>query len=82
MGKSKPNQKPTKVSSTGSVVKKKKSDSVSKCVYNDKDKIQSLANEVVTEIRDVDQLRNRGDQLSTCPYYASRESLKRSQVIL
>lgn len=82
MGKSKSKEKTTKISSTGSIVKKKKTDSVCKCIYNDKDKIQSLAEEVTTEIRDMEQLVLRGEQLSACPYYASRESVKYSQVIL
>lgn len=81
MGKSKPSQKSTKVSLTGSVIKKKKSEPLCKCVYNDKEKIQSLAEEVVTEIRDMEQLVNRGEQLSACPYYASREAVKYSQVM-
>lgn len=82
MGKSKIKEMPTKVSSsTGLAVKKKKTQSVCKCVYNDKEKIQSFAEEVVTEVRDMEQLINRGEQLSACPYFASRESIKYSQVI-
>lgn len=81
MGKSKSNEKATKLSSAGSIVKKKKSDLICKCIFNDKDKIQTLAEEVTTEIRDMEQLVRRGEQLSTCPYYASRESVKYSQVI-
>lgn len=81
MGNSKQSQKSTKVSSIGSVVKKKKKESVCKCVYNDKDKIQSLAEEVITEIKDIEELINRGEQLSTCPYYASRKSINYSQVM-
>lgn len=80
MGKSKSSQKSTKVCSMGSVVKKKKSNSVCKCVYNNKDKIQSLAEETTVEIRDMEQLINRGEQVTACPYYASRESVKYSQV--
>lgn len=81
MGKSKSNQKPTNICSTGSIVKKKKSDQVSKCLYNDKDKIRSLAEEVTFEIKDMEQLVDRGNQVSGCPYYASRESIKYAQVI-
>lgn len=81
MGKPKPTQKPTKVSSVGSVVKKKKSETICKCPYNDKDKIQSLAEEVTIELRDMEELVNRGDQISACPYYASRESVKYAQVL-
>ncbi|VVC37628.1 Helicase-like, DEXD box c2 type,DEAD2,P-loop containing nucleoside triphosphate hydrolase,Helicase [Cinara cedri] len=83
MGKSKVKEMPTKVlSSTGLTVKKKKTQSVCKCVYNDKEKIQLFAQEVVTEVRDVEQLINRGEQLSTCPYFASRESIKYSQIVV
>ncbi|CAI6357961.1 unnamed protein product [Macrosiphum euphorbiae] len=81
MGKPKPTQKPTKVSSVGSVVKKKKSETICKCPYNDKDKIQSLAEEVTIELRDMEELVNRGDQISACPYYASRESVKYAQIV-
>jgi len=81
MGKPKTSQKITKVSSVGSVVKKKKSETVCKCLYNDKEKIQTLAKEVTTELRDMEELVNRGDQLSACPYYASRESVKYAQVM-
>lgn len=81
MGKSKSSQKSTKMSLTGSVVKKKKTESLCHCPYNDKEKIKCLADEVTTEIRDLEQLVNRGEQLSACPYYASRESIKYSQVI-
>jgi len=81
MGKPKTSQKPTKMSD-GSVVKKKKSETICKCPYNDKDKIQSLAEEVTTELRDMEELVNRGDQISACPYYASRESIKFAQVML
>lgn len=81
MGKSKPSQQTTKISLTGSVLKKKKSEVACKCLYNDKDKIESFAEEVTTEIRDMEQLVMRGEQLSACPYYASRESIKYSQVI-
>jgi len=81
MGKPKSNQKPTNISSTGSIVKKKKADQVCKCLYNDKDKIQSLAEEVTFEIKDMEQLVDRGIQVSGCPYYASRESVKYAQVI-
>lgn len=80
MGKSKSSQKSTKIS-CGSVVKKKKTESLCKCLYNDKEKIKCLADEVTTEIRDMEQLVNRGEQLSACPYYASRESIKYSQVM-
>lgn len=80
MGKSKSSQKTTKLSSIGSVVKKKKVVPVCKCVYNNKEAIQSLAEEITSEIRDLEQLVNRGEQLSACPYYASRESIKYSQV--
>lgn len=80
MGKSKSTQKATKISSIGSVAKKKKVESICKCVYNNKEAIQSLAEEVTTEIRDMEQLVNRGERLSACPYYASRESIKYSQV--
>lgn len=82
MGKSKPSQKSTKETSIGLAVKKKKIEAVSKCVYNNKDKIKSLAQEVTTEIRDMEQLVNRGNQLSACPYYATRESVQYSQVRL
>lgn len=82
MGKNKPSQKPTKVSSVGSIIKKKKSETLCKCIYNNKDKIQSLAEEVTTELRDMEELVNRGDQISACPYYASRESIKYAQVML
>lgn len=81
MGNSKQSQKPTKVSSIGSVVKKKKSETICKCVYNDKEKIQSLAEEVTTEIKDIEELIDRAEQLSTCPYYASRKSVNYSQVM-
>lgn len=81
MGNSKQSQKPTKESSIGSVVKKKKLGSVCKCVYNNKEKIQLLAEEVTTEIKDIEELINRGEQLSTCPYYASRKSVNYSQVM-
>lgn len=81
MGKSKSSQKPTNTCSAGSVVKKKKTDLVSKCLFNDKDKIQSLAEEVTLEIKDMEQLVDRGVQVSACPYYASRDSVKYSQVI-
>lgn len=80
MGKSESGQKSTKVCSMGSVVKKQKSNSVCKCVYNNKDKIQSLAKEITVEIKDMEQLIYRGEQLTACPYYASRESIKYSQV--
>lgn len=80
MGKSKPTQKPTKVTSVGSVVKKKKSETMSKCVYNNKEKIQSLSEEVTTELRDMEEFVNRGEQICACPYYASRESVKYAQV--
>lgn len=80
MGKSKSSQQSTKETSTGLAVKKKKIETVCKCVYNNKEKIKSLAQEVTIEIRDMEQLVNRGNQLSACPYYASRESIKYSQV--
>ncbi|XP_050526879.1 putative ATP-dependent RNA helicase DDX11-like protein 8 isoform X2 [Daktulosphaira vitifoliae] len=82
MGKSKISQKSTKISPNGPVLKKKKSEAICKCPYNDKEKIKSLAEEVVIEIRDMEQLVNRGEELTVCPYYASRESVKYSQIIV
>ncbi|XP_050438431.1 ATP-dependent DNA helicase DDX11 [Adelges cooleyi] len=82
MGKSKPSQKSTKVSTNGEVLKKKKSEPVCKCPYNDKEKIKYLAEEVTVDARDVEELVKRGEELQTCPYYASRESVKFSQVIV
>lgn len=81
MSKLKTGHKIANISKTGSVIKKKKTESICKCIYNNKDKIKTLSEEVIFEIKDIEQIISRGHQLSACPYYASRESIKYSQVI-
>lgn len=80
INKPKISQKSTNLSATGTTIKKRKTATVHKCIYNNKENIQTLAEEVILEIRDIEEIITRGHKLTACPYYASRQSMQFSQV--
>ena len=57
-----------------------------KCVYLPKDESESLLNafrdHTLASIRDIEDLGDLGKELGICPYYASRASIKPSEVRL
>lgn len=65
----------------GAVIKKKKTATIHKCIYNNKENIKTLAEEVIFEISDIEEIITKGHKLTACPYYASRQSMQFSQVI-
>lgn len=62
------------------MIKKKKKCSSSGCPFNNKSAIDTLREKMVVEIHDVEELVREGQQLSACPYYATRAAIPLSQV--
>lgn len=73
--------KQSKVTQTGTskeVIKKRKCSGG--CPFNNKININKLSDEMAARIQDIEELVSRGQEISACPYYAARASVKRSQV--
>ncbi|XP_067011549.2 ATP-dependent DNA helicase DDX11 isoform X2 [Anabrus simplex] len=60
----------------------KKSRGATGCLYLNQQSIETLRDETLVDIHDVEQLVKRGQELSACPYYSSRSSVKDAQVVV
>lgn len=61
---------------------KQESSASKQCPYLEKDAQKVLRDFILTEAQDIEDLFKNGRSLSTCPYYASRASLKEADLIL
>lgn len=52
------------------------------CPYYSKEKIENLREEILTEVRDIEDLVSLGKQEKACPYYASRQAANDAQIVL
>ena len=71
----------TKKGPSKETVKKKKCSSTG-CSFNNKTNIDELKEKIVTKIYDVEELVNEGQQMSACPYYATRAAIPFSQLVV
>ncbi|XP_043238264.1 ATP-dependent DNA helicase DDX11-like [Amphibalanus amphitrite] len=70
--------KATKVTDGGRAEKKQKSTGA--CPY--KRRVDDMAAEVLSEVRDIEQLVAEGRRRKACPYYASRRAVKHAQLVV
>ncbi|XP_048589126.1 ATP-dependent DNA helicase DDX11 [Nematostella vectensis] len=63
----------------GKVTKKKKT--TAGCLYRDYRQMQSYRDQVLVEVRDIEQLVSLGENLSACPYYGTRLGIPAAQVV-
>lgn len=75
------NHKTTAVSGDGQTTKKaRKSGGSSSCPAMNRNKIQMLSEDVLSEVQDIEQIVRAGRKSEACPYYATRASVGDAQV--
>ena len=52
------------------------------CQFNKKDSIQSLQDQALLEVQDIEQLVSKGITMKACPYYASRAAVNDAQIVV
>ncbi|XP_027218819.2 ATP-dependent DNA helicase DDX11 isoform X1 [Penaeus vannamei] len=70
----------TKCESDGSVSKKKKSSAG--CPYYKQTAVDGLADQLLLEVQDIEQMVGLGRKTKGCPYYASRYAVKDAQLVV
>lgn len=73
--------KASKIDDDGKVTKKKVKDFTS-CIYFKQSAIEELRNEALLNVQDVEDLVKTGNDLSACPYYASRKAAEDAEIVL
>lgn len=75
------NHKTTAVSDDGKTTKKaRKLGGSSSCPAMNRSKIQTLSEDVLSEVQDIEQIVRAGRKIEACPYYATRASVGDAQV--
>ncbi|KAB7505816.1 putative ATP-dependent DNA helicase DDX11 [Armadillidium nasatum] len=64
----------------GKTLKKQKT--IAGCPFIKQKNIQSLSDLIISEVKDIEQIVTAGKKLKACPYYATRKSIKDSQLIV
>ncbi|RXG59350.1 putative ATP-dependent DNA helicase DDX11 [Armadillidium vulgare] len=65
---------------SGKTLKKQKTSTG--CPFIKQKNIQSLSDLIISEVKDIEQIVTAGKKLKACPYYATRKSIKDSQLIV
>ncbi|KAG0717309.1 ATP-dependent DNA helicase DDX11 [Chionoecetes opilio] len=52
------------------------------CPYYSHKDVKALADQVLLEVRDIEQLVGLGKETSSCPYYATRSAIRDAQVVV
>ncbi|KAJ1522967.1 hypothetical protein ONE63_002104 [Megalurothrips usitatus] len=77
------NHKTTAVTCDGKISKKsRKSGSTSGCPALNRNNIQLLSEDILTEVQDIEEIVKAGKKSEACPYYASRASIADAQVVV
>ncbi|KAE8740581.1 hypothetical protein FOCC_FOCC013914 [Frankliniella occidentalis] len=77
------NHKVTSTSSDGQVSKKaRKSGGTSGCPAMNRNNVQLLSEDILTEVQDIEQIVKLGKENKACPYYATRASVADAQVVV
>ncbi|XP_045108856.1 ATP-dependent DNA helicase DDX11-like [Portunus trituberculatus] len=72
--------KTTKQTQDGTSVKKKRT--TSGCPYYQHTAVEELADQVLLEVQDIEQLVGLGRKMNSCPYYATRAAIRDAQVVV
>uniref|UniRef100_A0A0P4W9K1 Helicase ATP-binding domain-containing protein n=1 Tax=Scylla olivacea TaxID=85551 RepID=A0A0P4W9K1_SCYOL len=72
--------KTTKQTDDGTSSKKKRTSSG--CPYYQHTAVEELADQVLLEVQDIEQLVGLGRKMKSCPYYAARSAIRDAQVVV
>lgn len=75
------NSKKTKVDENDQTLKKQKN-SNTRCPYKSEAGVETLKNEILSNIHDIEEIVNESKAIKACPYYSSRAAVKHAQMVV